>query len=148
MFIKLRFSEVLLILFVLVIVKISKILLSFDLMSMDERCLGIVVVMFYGLSGVYFLVIFIFLLVFFKLKLKGMIKKGYSFECNFYNIVYLSYVLIRVFYVRNEYIILVGGSGFVMFVVYNIGVIEIFDIKVKDCLKYVVYFCCIFIIVC
>lgn len=119
--------------------KISKTSLSLDLMSMDERRLGTAAVTPHGSSGAHFSATFTPPSAPFKLKLKGMTKKGYSFERNSHKTVHPSHALIRVLYARNEYTIPAGGSGFVMFVVYNTGATEIFDIKVKDRLKYVAH---------
>lgn len=35
-------------------------------------------------------------------------------------------------YARNEFTVPVGGSGYVMFVIYNNGPTDIFDIKIKN----------------
>jgi len=115
---------------------INKNSLSLDLISMDGRRLGTAAVTPHGSSGAHFSATFTPPSAPFKLKLKGMTKKGYSFERLSHNAVHPSHALIRVLYARNEYTIPAGGSGFVLFLVYNTGATEIFDIKVKDHLKY------------
>lgn len=119
--------------------KINKKSLSLDLMSMDEKRLIRAAVIPHGSSGAHFSASFTPPSEPFKLKLRGKTKKGYSFERNSHSTVHPSHALIRVLYARNEYTIPAGGSGFVMFVVYNTGPTEIFDIKVKDRLKYVAH---------
>ena len=117
--------------------KINKNSLSLDLMSMDERGLKTAAVTSHGSSGAHFSATFTPPAEPFKLK--GMTNKGYNFERLSRNAVHASHALIRVLYARNEYTIPAGGNGFVMFVVYNTGATEIFDIKVKDRLKYVAH---------
>ena len=117
--------------------KINSKSLSLDLMSMDGRRLGTTTVTPHGTSGAHFSASFTPPSAPFKLKLKGKTKKGFTFERNSHNTVRPSHALIRVLYARNEYTIPAGGRGFVMFVVYNTGSTETFDIKVKDRLKYV-----------
>lgn len=119
--------------------KINSRSLSLDLMSMDGRRLSTATVTPHGTSGAHFSSSFTPPSVPFKLKLKGTTKKGYPFERNSHTTVHPSHALIRVLYARNEYTVPAGGSGFVMFVVYNTGPTEIFDIKVKDLLKYVAH---------
>ena len=108
-------------------------------MSLDGNRLGTATVTPHGTSGAHFSASFTPPSEPFKLKLKGTTKKGYAFVRNSHTTVHPSHALIRVLYARNEYTIPAGGSGFVMFVVYNTGPTEIFDIKVKDRLKYVAH---------
>jgi len=119
--------------------KINKTSLILDLMSMDERHLGRAAVTPHGTNSAHFSATFTPPSAPFKLKLMGMTKKGYSFERISHNVVYPSHVLIRDLYAKNEYTVPAGGGGFVMFVVYNTGATHIFDIKVKDRLKYVAH---------
>ena len=114
--------------------KINKTSLSLDLMSMDGRRLGRAAVIPHGSSGAHFSAAFSPPSARFKLKLKGLTKKDNSFERISHNTVHPSHALIRVLYARNEYTIPAGGSGFVMFVVYNTGATEIFDIKFSNSL--------------
>ena len=82
--------------------KIHKKSLSLDLMSMDDRRLGTAAVTPHGSSGAHFSATFSPPSAPFKLKFKGMTKKGYSFERLSRNAVHPSHALIRVLYVRNE----------------------------------------------
>ena len=111
--------------------------LNLDLMNQDGKFLGTATLTLHGTSGAHFSASFIPPSVSFKLRLRGKTQKGYNFERNSHNVVHPSHALIRVLYARNEFILPAGGSGFVMFVVHNTGPTEIFDIKVKDRLKYV-----------
>lgn len=106
-------------------------------MSKDGKRLGTTTVTPRGTIGAHFSASFIPPSVSFKLRLRGKTQKGYNFERNSHNVVHPSHALIRVLYARNEFILPAGGSGFVVFVVYNNGPTEIFDVKVKDRLKYV-----------
>ena len=106
-------------------------------MSKAGNRLGTTTVTSHGTSGAHFSASFIPPSVPFKLKLRGKTEKGYSFERNSRNIVHPSHALIRVLYARNEFTIPAGKSGFVMFLVYNTGPTEVFDIKIKDRLNYV-----------
>lgn len=75
----------------------------------------------------------------FKLKLRGKTKRGYSLERSSRSIVHPSHALIRVVYARNEFTVPAGGRGFVLFVVYNTGRTERFDIKIKNTMGFVHY---------
>jgi len=116
---------------------VNKKTLNLDFMSKDGKRLGTTTVTPRGTNGAHFSASFIPPSVPFKLKLRGKTQKGYSFERNSRNMVHPSHALIRVLYARNEFTIPAGRRGFVMFVVYNTGPTERFDIKVKDRLKYV-----------
>lgn len=117
--------------------KINSGSLSLDLMSMYGRRLSTAYVTPHGTSGVHFSASFTPPSEPFKLKLRGTTKKRNAFERNSHNTVHPSHSLIRVLYARNEYTIPAGGTGFVMFVVHNTGPTEIFDINIKDRLKFV-----------
>ena len=119
--------------------KINSGSLSLDLMSLDERRLDTTTVIPQGTSGAHFSASFTAPSVPFKLKLRGTTKKGNSFERNSHSTVHPSHLLIRVLYARDDYTIPAGGRGFVMFVVHNTGPTEVFDIKVKDRLKFVAH---------
>lgn len=73
----------------------------------------------------------------FKLKLRGKTKRGYSLERSSRRIVHPSHALIRVLYAKNEFTVPAGGRGFVLFVVYNTGPTEKFDIKIKNTMGFV-----------
>ena len=75
----------------------------------------------------------------FKLKLRGKTKRGYSLERSSRRIVHPSHALIRVLYAKNEFTVPAGGRGFVLFVVYNTGPTEKFDIKIKNTMGFVHY---------
>lgn len=111
--------------------------LKVDLISKDGKRLRTTDISPRGTSGAHFSASFTPPSVPFSLKLRGKTKKGYSFQRNSRNLVHPSHALIRVLYARNEFTVPRGGKGFVMFVVYNTGKTERFDIKVKDRLKYV-----------
>ena len=116
--------------------KINDNSLSVDLMSKDGKRLGTTTTKPHGTSGAHFSATFTPPSVPFMLKLKGKTKKGLSFERYSRNPVHPSHALIRVLYARNDYTVPARGSGFVMFVVYNTGRTERFDISVKDRLKF------------
>ena len=112
--------------------------LSVDWTNKDGKRLDTTTTKPHGKSGAHFSATFTTPSVPFLLKLKGKTKKGLIFERYSRNPVHPSHVLIRVLYARNDYTVPAGGIGFVVFVVFNTGRTERFDISVKDPLKFAV----------
>ena len=119
--------------------KINKNALHLDLMNSKGKRLGTVNLTPRGKGGAHFSASFTPPSVPFKLNLKGKTKKGYSLQRSSHNIVHPSHALIRVLYARNEFTVPARGSGYVLFVVYNTGPTEKFDVKIKESAGFVHY---------
>ncbi|KAL9960335.1 hypothetical protein ACROYT_G033781 [Oculina patagonica] len=116
--------------------KLDAMSLDVDLLSKDGNSLGKASAKPVGTSGAHFSASFTPPLVPFRLVLKGKTKKGNKFERSSHSIVTPSNVLIRVLYAKEEYTVPAKGNGYVMFIVYNNGPSEVFDVNVKDTEKF------------
>lgn len=112
--------------------KINRTSLNLEIASKDDQILNTTSVNLIGKSGAHFWARFPTPTVPFKLKLKGKTKKNYDFERNAANIVHPSHAVLRVLYATKEFTVPLGGRDLVIFFVYNTGLTEFFDFKVKD----------------
>lgn len=116
--------------------KIDVMSLVVDLLSRDGNSLGMASAKPVGTSGAHFSASFTPPSVPFRLVLKGKTKKGNRFERNSHSIVNPSNVLIRVLYAKEEYTVPSKGNGYVMFIVYNNGPSEVFDVHVRNTTRF------------
>jgi len=106
--------------------------LSLVILSKNGAVLNTTSVSPVGTSGAHFSASFATPTVPFRLKLRGRTKKNFDFERSSHNIVHPSHTLIRVRYASHEFTVPIRGSSMVMFLVYNTGSTEMFDLKVQE----------------